>query len=331
MSKQRSAKDVARTLLEAHRRAGLGSSPEAIVSQIEQLQRGIPSEDEFAALCVWSGRCSLIHRLGQEQFPASSKGAVQVPDFLVVFEFEGKPLPALVEVKTTGKRDTLKFTSAYREKLVAYGSAVGLPLLIAWRAQYGIWSLFDVGELVEGPGGGWKVEFPDIVKQSLMGLLLGDFTASMKAGIGLTIQIRREREVSKTSFIGRITAAHWHDPQGNPVHDLAGSFLPLLFALPVEVDTEVDGEIITEKFYIPADSGVWSQSAMAASLLGETEPNWLEVLQSERLKGGRDAIREAAVDAMNRGMIAWIGDIEPQKRPPYLPKFKSPKKKVIKV
>lgn len=83
------AKDQARLAYQAWNETGQTSDPEAIKNYLAQLQRGLPLEDEFAALCVWSGRCSLIHKLSQEQFPTASRADVQVPDFFATFQIEG--------------------------------------------------------------------------------------------------------------------------------------------------------------------------------------------------------------------------------------------------
>jgi hypothetical protein len=38
-------------------------NPEVVRSKLQHLLRGLPVEDEFALLCLWSGRCKLIHKL----------------------------------------------------------------------------------------------------------------------------------------------------------------------------------------------------------------------------------------------------------------------------
>lgn len=318
MNSDADAKSEARLLYEAARQAGFRADPEAVRQQIDQLQRGLPAEDEFAALCVWSGRCRLIHGLSQEQFPASSKEQFQVPDLFAVFDVGGQEVPVLIEVKTAND-DLLKFPAAYHRRLRTYAEAVGLPLLIAWRGQFGLWTLFDIRHMQRGPGGAWRADFNEVMKQTLMGVLLGEFFIDVKAGVGMTFQIREDQWLSDTRLVGTIVAAYWHGPDGTRVEGLKGTFLPILMCCPEAVEATREGKSITQRFYTPHDNGVPAHRAMLTSLLGEGEPNWLEILRSGKLAGGRDLVRTAAEDAMSKGLVGWIGDIEPQQRPDFLP------------
>src|SRR5687768_16699842 len=80
----------------------------ALEQELMSLQRNLEPEHEFALILSWLGRCRLIHKLGQEQLPHSSTRTYRVPDLLVVFEYEGRAVPTLIEVKTTAPpRDLL--------------------------------------------------------------------------------------------------------------------------------------------------------------------------------------------------------------------------------
>jgi hypothetical protein len=85
--------EIARTL-------DISISNEKLKERIERLGRGLPSEDEFIALAIWFGKCKLIHKLDQEQFPSISAQNYQVPDLCAVFEYEGREIPVLIEVKS---------------------------------------------------------------------------------------------------------------------------------------------------------------------------------------------------------------------------------------
>jgi Holliday junction resolvase len=308
-------------LYEAARSAGLSSDPKALVDKMTELQRGLPAEDEFAALCIWSGRCLLIHRLWQEQYPASSRRLFQVPDFFVVFAIEGHQVPALVEVKSTSG-DELVFSASYHKRLVSYASALGLPLLIAWKAQWGLWALFDVAEMQRSRGGAWRGNCLEIMKQTLMGVMLGDFFANVRAGVGITMKIRIEERTSSDDFIGTVVASHWHNAQNQRVEALEGNFLPLLLCCPDEVETMEEDDVLTQRFYLPTDNAVPAHQTMVAGLLQDDEPNWHALLASRDLEGGLDQVRKAAVDGTRKGMVSGVIHVEPRVRPPFLPQRK---------
>ena len=306
---------------EAMRIAGLSSDPKALADKIAQLRRGLPKEDEFEALCVWSGRCTLIHRLWQEQHPTSSQGVFQVPDFFALFKVEGRQVGVLIEVKSTSG-DELVFSKSYRERLANYASAAGLPLLVAWKEQYGLWVLFDIEEMEHGRGGAWKAKFPEVMKQTLMGVMLGDFFANVRAGVGITMKIRIEERTSSDDFIGTVVASHWHNAQNQRVEALEGNFLPLLLCCPDEVETMEEDNVLTQRFYLPTDNAVPAHQTMVAGLLQDDEPNWHALLASRDLEGGLDQVRKAAVDGTRKGMVSGVIHVEPRVRPPFLPQRK---------
>ena len=93
-------------------------------------------------IVFWLGRCRLVHKLDQLQFSANSKDRFRVPDLLVVFDFQGKDLPVLIEVKV--KEETkLSWRPDFIEALQAYSSLLELPLLVVWKNKT-FWSLFEV-------------------------------------------------------------------------------------------------------------------------------------------------------------------------------------------
>jgi hypothetical protein len=61
-------------------------------SQVES--RPVITGDEFGVICPWLGQCRLVHKLDQQQAPASSRDTYQVPDLLAGFNAAG---PFLIE------------------------------------------------------------------------------------------------------------------------------------------------------------------------------------------------------------------------------------------
>ena len=137
--------DIAHLLHEALSQLGWSHDPQSLAQQLVQLNRGLPREDEFAVVCTWLGKCSLVHKLDQIQAPASSSEIFQVPDLLAVFQREERKIPVLIEVKASQAR-TLSFRPDYRDRLLAYAKTLGLPMLIAWK-HHSLWSLFDINHM----------------------------------------------------------------------------------------------------------------------------------------------------------------------------------------
>lgn len=53
-------KQEARLIYQVLEQQGNIEDPRAVINHLEQLQRGLPVEDEFAAMCEWSGRCRAV-------------------------------------------------------------------------------------------------------------------------------------------------------------------------------------------------------------------------------------------------------------------------------
>ena len=121
---------------------------------------------------------------------------------------------------------------------------------------------------------------------------------------------------------GTVVAAHWHRPDGTPVHHLAGNFLPLLMCCPEEVESSWEADTVTEKFFTPTENLVLAHRAMLAAIAGGGDTNWRQVLLSDELHEGRRSVEEAAVDAINKGMVSYVIHVEPHVRPPFLPQRK---------
>ncbi|MCH7920652.1 MAG: hypothetical protein IIC50_22065, partial [Planctomycetes bacterium] len=93
----------ARLLHEAIQQLGWSADPSRLVDRVRRLDFGLPAEDEFMHLLCWLGKCTLIHKLDQGQFPIASKASYQVPDLLASFDTEAGPKVVLIEVKVSNK------------------------------------------------------------------------------------------------------------------------------------------------------------------------------------------------------------------------------------
>jgi Holliday junction resolvase len=58
-------------------------------------------------------KCKLVHKLEQEQYPLASSDKYQVPDLFAVFDYEGKEILVLIEVKSSSKNRCYTANSDY--------------------------------------------------------------------------------------------------------------------------------------------------------------------------------------------------------------------------
>ena len=94
---------LARLMFEAIQQLGRDADPLSLSDRIKRLELGIPAEDEFAFILSWLGKCILIHKLDQNQYPPESVGKLQVPDLFACFVKDDVSVPVLIEVKVSNK------------------------------------------------------------------------------------------------------------------------------------------------------------------------------------------------------------------------------------
>jgi hypothetical protein len=162
--------------------------PSDLVNRLKIQEIGLSAEDEFITLVNWLGKCKLVHKLDQEQFPLPCRDSYQVPDLLAVFKFSGSLQPVLIEVKTTTNQlpKPLSWKPDYLNKLKRYSSLLNLPLLVAWKCRIksmnlSFWLLFDI-EIFQQLGEKFIATFESATNENLLGQLAGDFLMIIKSG-----------------------------------------------------------------------------------------------------------------------------------------------------
>lgn len=307
-------------IAEALQVLGWDADPKEVAPRVERLQRGLPAEDEFSAVIAWLGRCKLVHKLDQLQRPAESKAQWQVPDLLSVFEYDHANVTALVEVKTTGQdHSTLEFSVASYAKLKAYSRMVGLPLLVAWRKGT-FWTLFDFNVMKPSPRR-YKISFLDAMKNTLMGLLAGDFSYSFRPGAAFQLDLLVLGQ-SETDVTARVEAAYWVTPEGDHVTNAPGVY-PLFVCVPQDVETTMRGDRMTHTFTV--DPEVRSQlasralSQLAISGADHEQPNWRRLLEAlPAPAAAAEGLHDAAATALAQGFIETVIEIHPEVTPSFL-------------
>lgn len=181
------ADDYDRLIQEVLAELGRDADPGQIAQQVRRLDRGLPAEDEFIAICGWLGKTRLIHKLDQHQAPSQSRADYQVPDLLAIYESTG---PVLIEVKSK-KTPTLSFRPDYLARLEAYAEALQIPLLIAWK-YHGIWMLFEARHLARAKKN-FNIRFDAALKENLLGILAGDVAYKIAPGAGVHLRLKKEK------------------------------------------------------------------------------------------------------------------------------------------
>jgi hypothetical protein len=301
------------------------ASPDKLSQEATRILGATAPEDEFMAIATWCGRCSLIHKLAPDKYPHEADKTYKVPDLFAVFEYEGRHVPSLVEVKSTytlKRSQSLRLARlgpSYRQRLGNYGKLSGLPVLIAQQIRPGgIWMVVDLETL--GINGKSTID----PRNDLSGLLLGAFHLVFRTGTKFILRVEKQHIVSDKKFKGVIREAHFETADGAKITETHSPIM-LLFGLgdPVERQ-EDDGKMFTIVWEIPARMGFVSYQALRAAIYLdkqlEREPfPWAAMLKSGEFPISFQSIEEAWND---RNFFSY--EIHP--RPERVPDFLKPKR-----
>jgi uncharacterized protein DUF4365 len=224
-------------------------SAEAILAFVKKRRARRSADDELSAICLWLGRCKLVHKLDQSLSPMNG---FQVPDLLAIFEVNGRAVPVLIEVAEYSEGGVPAWEPDHIDSLQRYAALLGLPLLIGLK--YGsIWSLFESRHL-RREGNKLTIVPTDAIMESLLCLLAGDFSFSFRPGVGMHIVIRRLSEPDIDGrFNGVVEEAYLLNPEGEK-HSGAEGLLTLFACIEQESHIEETETHAVQSFVIP-DSG----------------------------------------------------------------------------
>lgn len=313
---------------------GWAGEPEDSADKVKQLEHGLPAEDQFAALCVWMGKCSLIHKLEQEQFPNLSREEYQVPDFLAVFDLATKKMPALIEVKKTSGIRLEPFGGKYYSKLTNYAKLMNLPLLVAWYIEnFNLWCLFDI-ERMQKKRSAFHIDFHTATNNSLLGVMFDDVIFRIKSGLKVQLDVRKEpgSEIRDPTtgelrrFTGVLEEISWLNNKGEKINATPSlrRFFEFLFYI-VENGTRVseNNEYVTMTFYTTKDENLFTYQllgvmAFGMAILRDTTPSWIEVLKHDGFQMDFKSVRDALSIGVKEGAVSIILKQNPIIRPEFL-------------
>ena len=313
---------------------GWAGKPEDIADKVKQLERGLPVEDQFAALCVWMGKCPLIHKLEQEQFPNFSREEYQVPDFFAVFDLATKRMPALIEVKKTSGIEFEPFGSKYYSKLTNYAKLMKLPLLIAWYIEdFNLWCLFDIDRM-QTKHGAFHIDFHTATNNSLLGAIFDDVIFRIKPGLKIQFSLRKElgSEVRDQTtgklnkFSGVLEEIAWLNPNDKRIKTdpLLSKFLELLFYIvDNDSDDSEDEKYVTINFYTTKEENLFAHQllgvmAFGTAIMRDTTPTWVQVLRGNNFQMDYQSVRNALSAGVKEGAVSMILKQNPVIRPAFL-------------
>ena len=307
-------KDKARLLFEAAEQSGW-SSPAEIAEFAKRLERGLPAEDELSVVFHWLGQCRLVHKLDQFPYPPGVWEQYRVPDLLAVFDVGGHHHSVLIEVKTSVD-GVLSWKPDYLSSLQRYASLLGLPLLVGWKHRT-FWTLFEA-EHFRLATSNLKISFEDAMKQSLLGVLAGDFSFCFRPGTGLHIQFRKLGEAAD-GFEAVIEDAYISDTDGRR-HSGAGGVLQLFLCIdqePSVVETDTD---VFQSFVIPTNQQAEFAHRTLITLLNtftqKQQPlSWRQILAKNQLPSLSGGPLQAARNALDAGLLQQVINQRPQMMP----------------
>lgn len=301
----------------------VSSNPEVVRSKLQQLLRGLPVEDEFALLSLWSGRCSLIHKLDQTVFPASHD--YTIPDYLCIFNVGNKLVVVLVEVKAS-KKQTIKFGKRYYSGLRNYGELLGIPVLVAYKFvgfDRPLWALFEL-EKMSQPTGTGKANILEMMKHDLIGVLLAGFHIQIWQGTSIVMEITKDEVHNDRSFVGTIRDIYWETHDGQRIEFKSAPLLHWLFMMSEDdVKIEEQEDLVVQRFSKLNDEGTIAYWALPLAVgihqyLGGENIDWHKALLEGRLSFRLPDLRVSAESALENGLVKYIFNVMPHDMPAFL-------------
>lgn len=301
--------------------------PEKVLSRLEHLQRATAPEHEISLILSWLGKCRLVHRLGQEQLPLSSTDSYRVPDLLAIFEYAGRLVPTLIEVKRTGTPSgevRLTGTLDIKPHLVRYAELLNLPLLVAWR-NGAMWTLFEA-KRAKLAVKNYRIDFKTAMNENLMGVLAGDFAYRLIPGnsIRMTITKLGSPDPITGAIEGEIRKVCFTNPAGNELPSLPHlSSLFLIWEDEVVIkdkgDEVVQSFVIRESQEMDLASLTFAKMVHALADLAGDEVDWRRIVHDAgHLAHDVDHLRHLIHEGVHLGLTEPLFTQPPATIPTFL-------------
>jgi Holliday junction resolvase len=330
---------LARLIFEAIQQLGRDADSSSLIDRIKRLELGIPAEDEIAFILSWLGKCILIHKLDQNQYPPESVGKLQVPDLFACFVKDDVCVPVLIEVKVSNKTK-LSWKESYLNKLKDYSALVSLPILLAWKF-YRIWLLVDLNCFVKARTN-YHLTFEEAMKHNLMSYMAGDFVYKMMPNVGLHFHIKKESLVSREQIAPSHHEEKWHvriekaffvNSNGKKVPKLHAGLWPLFISAEPVSEERFAKDVIYQSFIIPEESGMhFAHSALPVLLTffmdTEEKIHWRKHLNEHKFPVDFKTFHEAAKNGLRDSLVRYVIYQQPYSMPQFLENIKKAEQKL---
>ncbi|WP_428529180.1 restriction endonuclease [Roseibium sp.] len=318
--------DSDRLIQEVLSELGWDEDPEEIANKVRRLDKGLPLEDEFTAICSWLGKTHLVHKLDQHQAPRSSRDHFQVPDLLVQFEHAS---PVLIEVKSKAKPQ-LSFKPDYLRRLYAYAQLLKLPLLFAWKYQ-SVWVLFEARHLCKAKSN-FNINFQDAIKENLLGILAGDVAYALEPGAGIRFRCKKQKLISEGQSKDGCKISEWQlfieevgfmKTGGQPVDELEPEVSALFTTWDLS-EQQTHSETHIEIHFVVADDEeiVFGHTALTHLLNWQLRKgdsiNWRHTIRSDAIVSSVSNLQKALRVGREREVVRLVYNQEPQTWPSFL-------------
>lgn len=282
---------------------------------------GVCRLNELSVILRWLGKCVLVHKLDQEEFPSESKPEFRVPDLLAVFLYGDKHVPAVIEVKTTDE-DPLNWREDYLGALDRYAAFLHVPLLVAWKHRT-FWCLFESTHFKRAITN-FKAQFEEVILENLMGVLAGDFSFSFRPGVALTMRIRKVQQTD-TGWETIIEETYFTNVDGEKVASAKG-VLPLFLCIDQDVNLLDEGTHFIQNFIIKSEDQAEFASRALSKIFQvftahDSEIDWRNLLQTAAVPKMAKNFRVSAEAALKSRLVKMVVDQKPRTKPGFLAKF----------
>lgn len=320
--------DGARLIQDVLAELGWSADATELAEGVRRLDVGLPAEDEFSVVCAWLGKCSLLHKLDQQQVPVTSRQEYQVPDLLAKFSTQSTKVPVLIEVKS--KQDkTLSFRPDYLQRMKNYAEMLGMPLLIAWKF-HSLWMLFEARHLQKDTKN-FNISLEGAMRQNLLGALVGDVAYKIGSGAGVHLRFRKDKliEVAKTEggyteqWLMTIDNVNFTDYQGEHRANLDSEVQSLFAAWDLEEQEEHTDTHIHLRFVAGKEGIQFAHTALVRLLNWESphdeRPHWRSLLRKEQVTANVANFAAALDAAFRQKIVSHILHMQPHVMPNFLP------------
>ena len=290
-------------IAEVYRQLRHNQNPETLTEEALRILGATEPEYEFMAIATWCQRCSLIHKLYPDKYPLKANEKYKIPDLFAVFQYKGKDIPVFIEVKSTysisrlGKVKTERLSKNYRDKLINYSQATGIPVLIANQIQPGgFWALVDIRTI--GVDDNWRVAF----QNDLMGTLLGTSSLSFQPDLRFIFTLEKRRTIKEKGNTkkveGIIRKFHFEIGEAEEITNIPFSLIHLFGLVnPLESTTE-DEKFITTTWEIGEVQSFFDYQALRSAILIDKQLKdeklpWSKMLQNGKFPFEYSSLEEA--------------------------------------